>query len=72
MGVGFLVEIIPSLIRLALGGPYITDRLREQGLTASEIGQFLFLLYLVEAAVFLAFAVLVLVGLASLAREDKR
>jgi len=73
IGTGFLVEIIPSLIRLALGGPYLAMRLViEQGLSPSEIGQFFFLLYLVETAVSVGFTVLVLVGLVSLAREVQR
>lgn len=72
IGIGFIVQIFPNLISLALGGPFLALRLYERGLNVSEIGRFLFLLYLVETAISIAFIVLVLVGLASLAKEDKK
>jgi hypothetical protein len=65
-----VVGIIPDL-GLALE-PSLVSRLLQQGFNISQIGQFLFLLYLVNTAVFVVFTVLVLVGLVSLAREAKK
>ena len=70
IGIGFMVGIIPDL-GLALE-PSLVSRLLQQGFNISQIGQFLFLLYLVNTAVFVVFTVLVLVGLVSLAREAKK
>jgi hypothetical protein len=70
IGIGFVVGIIPDL-GLALE-PSLVSRLLQQGFNISQIGQFLFLLYLVNTAVFVVFTVLVLVGLVSLAREVQK
>jgi hypothetical protein len=72
IGIGFLVQAVPSLLSLALGGSYFVLRLVESGLSYLEIGQILYLLYLLETAMTVAFAALVLIGLVFLAREFQK
>jgi len=71
IGVGFLICMVPSLIYLALGGPYLAIKLRDLGLNTTEIGQYLFLLSLMDMAIYIVFAVLVLIGLVLFKRDLK-
>jgi hypothetical protein len=70
IGIGFLVNAVAPLVRLALGGPYIVSRLAERGLTVTEISLFLFYyVTLVDWSLLTVLAVLVLVGLFLLMKE---
>jgi len=69
IGIGFLTTVIPSLIRLALGGPYLPLLLRDRGLSVTEIARFLFVLSLIDVAITIVFAAMVLVGLALFVKD---
>jgi len=71
IGVGFLTNMLPSLAKLALGGPYLPIRLQERGLSTTEIGQFLFVLSLIDMSIIIIFALLVLIGLILFMRDFK-
>jgi len=71
IGIGFMISALPNLVRLALGGPYLAVRLRERGLTTFEIGQFLFVLELINMSMVIVSALLVLVGLVLFMRNFK-
>jgi hypothetical protein len=42
ISIAFFLSAVPSIVHLALGGPYPVPRLLEQGYTAAEIGVFYF------------------------------
>lgn len=69
VGISFLVATVPSLVRLALGGPYLVTMLLDKGLSVREISEFLSILGLIEMGIIVVFAVLVLVGLVFLAKD---
>jgi len=71
IGVGFLTNIIPGLVELALGGPYLALRLYERGLSVTEIGQFLFVINVSGTLLVIVFALLVLIGLILFMRDFK-
>jgi hypothetical protein len=70
IAVAFFLISVPSIVNLALGGPYMALRLRDQGLTAAEIGILNFYLFLVASAFQVVFAVLFLMGLFKLSRKS--
>ena len=69
IGISFLVGIIPGLVNLALGGPYLALTLLDRGLDVREIGAFLSTMSFVQMVVTVANAVLVSVGLVLLSRD---
>jgi hypothetical protein len=70
IAVAFFLISVPDIVNLALGGPYMALRLRDQGLTAAEIGILNFYLFLVASAFHVVFAVLFLMGLFKLSRKS--
>jgi len=69
--VAFFLSAVPSIVNLALGGPYLALRLMEQGYTPVEMAEFYFFLFLLRSAIQIAFAVLVIVGLVKISTEAK-
>ena len=72
IGIGFLLITIPTLVTLALGGPYIPVKLYEKGFSVAEIGEFIFLLGLLDMSLTIVFALLVLIGLVLFMRDFKK
>jgi len=68
MSVAFFVSAIPAIVSLALGGPFLTQRLHEQGYTAVEIGMFTLYLFAGSVAFEIVSAVLFVVGLFKLTK----
>lgn len=66
IGVAFLLSAVPSIVNIALGGPYLSSQLVEQGYTTFEIGVFFYHLFLLRSAFQIVFAILVLAGLVTL------
>ena len=70
IGVAFFVSIVPSAVNLALGGPYLPLRLRDQGYTMHEIGAFYYYLFLLRGTFYIVFSILVIAGLIKLSAES--
>jgi hypothetical protein len=70
IAVAFFLISVPSVVNLALGGPYMALRLHEQGLTISEIGVFNLYLFIFASAFHTTFAVLLLIGLFKLSKTS--
>jgi hypothetical protein len=68
ISIGFFLGAVPSIVKLALGGPYLSLRLIEQGYTAVEIGVFFFYLFLLNSAFQIVFAIIVMAGLIKLSK----
>jgi hypothetical protein len=69
VGIAFFLLSIPNIILIALGGPFLVERLMNQGLTVSEIALYQFYIFLMSAAFGIAFTIMVIVGL-YLLRKD--
>ncbi|MCW4019971.1 MAG: hypothetical protein NWF14_01900 [Candidatus Bathyarchaeota archaeon] len=70
IGVAFFINAVPSVVNMALGGPYLTLRLIEQGYTIAEIGMLNFQLFLVNSAFEIIFAIIAMAGLVKLSRQS--
>ena len=68
---GFFLNAIPSAVNLAMGGPYLALRLMDQGYTTDEIGAIYSYLYLFGGAIQIVFAIVVIVGLVKLAKQQR-
>ena len=71
LSVGFFLNAVPSVVNLALGGPYLTLRLMDQGYTSAEIGVVYSYLFLFSGAIEIIFAVLVIAGIVELAKQQR-
>jgi hypothetical protein len=63
ISVTFFLSVVPSMVNLAMGGPYLYLRLREQGYTPVEIGVFSVYLFLLNSAFQIVFTIVVIAGL---------
>jgi len=66
--VAFFLSAVPSIVHLALGGPYLVLRLSEQGYTPVDIGMFQIYLYLFSVMFNVIFALFVIAGLVKLSK----
>ncbi len=69
VAVAFFLIAVPSIIRLALGGPYIMFRFMEMGWTMYKAGEFMFFLSLFGDILRVIFAILVVAGLVKITSE---
>jgi hypothetical protein len=69
VSVGFFAGMVPSIVKLALGGPYWVLRLMDQGYTVYQVGLFHLFLWILGAAFQAVFAILVIAGLAKLSKQ---
>jgi len=69
VGIAFFLLSIPNIILIALGGPYLVERLMNQGLTIPQIGLYQFYLFLMSTVVGIVFAIMVIIGLYMLSKK---
>jgi len=67
-----LIGMLPDMISLALGGPFLALKLAEMGWSAAEIGQLTATIGLADLSMILAFAVLVVIGLLFFLRDFQK
>lgn len=68
MSAAFFVSAVPAVVDLALGGPFLAQRLHEQGYTAIEIAMFNLYLFILSVAFETVSAALFIVGLFKLSK----
>ena len=68
MSAAFFVSAVPAVVDLALGGPFLVQRLHEQGYTAVEIAMFHLYLFVGNVAFEIVSAALFVVGLFKLSK----
>lgn len=69
LGFGFLVLTVPYFINLALGGPNFAANMSDAGYPTAYIGMIAFYRFIFTAALELAFAILVILGLLKIAHK---
>jgi hypothetical protein len=70
IGISFLIGMIPNLVNLAYGGPYLVETLLSRGWDVREVSMLLSILSILQMSVTVVSAVLVLVGLVLLSRNS--
>jgi hypothetical protein len=70
IGISFLIGMIPNLVNLALGGPYLVETLLSRGWDVREISTLLSTLSVLQMSITVVSTILILVGLVLLARNS--
>jgi len=69
VSVAFFLSAVPSIVKLALGGPYMILWLHDQGYTVYQLGMIQLFLWIFGAAFQAVFAILVIAGLVKLSKQ---
>ncbi|MGD8505341.1 MAG: hypothetical protein PVF15_01595 [Candidatus Bathyarchaeota archaeon] len=72
IGVAFFLSGVPSMVKLGLGGPYLTLSLVNLGITGYQLGLFQLFLWILSGTFQAVFAILAIAGLVKHSAEARQ
>ena len=70
IGISFLIGMIPNLVNLAFGGPYLVETLLSRGWDVRQVSALLSILSVLQMSITLVSTILILAGLVLLSRSS--
>jgi hypothetical protein len=72
IGVAFFLSVVPGMVELGLGGPYLAFRLMNLGFTVYQVGLFHLFLWILSVTFQAVFTIFTVIGLVKLSTKIRQ